>query len=106
MPPIASCALYRQNPPLVSASRPYVSEPPCTGLASDLLLSWIPAVVAGPAAVVSEEPLPLLPPPHADATTASAATAANAVITRDLRLRTTVPPDSSRVPKPRRIRPM
>jgi hypothetical protein len=45
--------------------------------------------------VVVEEPLLLRPPPHADATTASAATVANAVITRDLRLRTTVPPDSS-----------
>ncbi len=53
--------------------------------------SAMPAVVAGPAFVVGV--VLLLLPPQADATTASAATAATAVITRDLRLRTTVPPE-------------
>src|SRR5436190_15627006 len=72
---------------------PYVRLPPATGLA---LVSAAPTkarVVVGPS--VSEPPfLALLP--HADAATASAATTAMAVVARDLRLRSTVPPDARR----------
>src|SRR3954447_8829697 len=56
----------------------------------------MPAVVAGPPLDVGDVPLLSLPPPHADAMTVSNATAATAIVARDLGLRTTVPPDSSR----------
>src|SRR5436190_15787116 len=69
MPPIASCALYRQYPPLVSASMPYVRFPPATGVPSSPPPTT-PSVVVGPF-VVEPPPLELLP--HADAITASAA---------------------------------
>ena len=98
MPPIASWALYRQNPPLVSASMPYVRFPPRTGLA----LSG--AVVDEPLFVL--EPPFLLLLPHADAITASAATTARAVVARDLRLRTTGTPRFLPERTPRRISPM
>src|ERR1700687_4870604 len=92
MPPIASCALYRQNPPLVSASMPYVRFSPNTGVPVSSVPT-APSVVVGPWFVLEPPFLELLP--HADAITASAATTVRTVVARDLRLRTTVPPDSS-----------
>src|SRR5437588_4776634 len=89
MPPIASCALYRHQPPLVSASSPYTREPPITGLAFGSSAPTMPPVVAGP---VFPPPFLLLLP-HAAATITSIRTSAIARGPRQL-LRVTVPPDS------------
>src|SRR3954470_17226113 len=77
IPPAASCASGRQYPPSVSASSPYVSDPPSTGFPVSLgMLVWAPW----------PPPPPPPPPPHAAATRATpAATAA----TRSHRLRVT-----------------
>src|SRR5215216_4287744 len=77
MPPAASWASGRHQPPSVSASSPYVSEPPSTGLPLSLgMLVWAPR----------PPPPPPPPPPHAAATRAKPAATAT---TRSHRLRVT-----------------
>src|SRR4051794_2117089 len=95
MPEIASCASARHHPPELSAGSDIVTAPPSTGGAESSEAPFTPAVVC-----VVGLPLPLLLLelpflellPHADAITASVATTATAVVTLDLRFRTTVPP--------------
>src|SRR5258708_115465 len=96
MPDAASCASGRHQPLELSAGSAIVRLPPGTGVLVSVGAPFSPEVVwvVGLPLLLLELPfLELLP--HADAITASVATTATADVTRDLRLRTTVPPDSS-----------
>src|SRR6266508_2027655 len=64
MPPAANCALGGQKPPSVSASSPYLTDPPSTGFPVSLGM-----LVLAPC----PPPPPPPPPPHAAATRAKPA---------------------------------